>query len=173
MPLGERLVWEAIDKVDADVAEARMSQQGDGLAGLLGVVSTVEELEQLVVEGLYAHAHPVDGQRGEQLSEVWRDVVGVALNGYLSGTGAVDMLEEPFQLVMGEAAWCSSPYIDRRPVVRSSEGQFFAEGVDILVGEMEKRRGVEGAVGAPAFAERDVNIESAHMSTKGIWGQKY
>ena len=64
-------------------------------------MASVEQAQTVFVEGLCAHAHPVDGQIAEHR---WLDVVGIALHGHLrivgNGVHLIYIGEQPEQVVV-------------------------------------------------------------------------
>ena len=68
-------------QVDADVADARLSQSLHCLTYLSCTVSAASKAQHLLRETLRSHAHPVYGRLREKFRKLRRNVVRVTLNG--------------------------------------------------------------------------------------------
>ena len=78
----------AKDYVYADIAEAGAAERLEGAARAGGVVPAVHPAEHGVVQGLHAHAHPVDAERAQLGGVSGGHVVGVDLDGPLPPVAA-------------------------------------------------------------------------------------
>ena len=72
---------QAIDEVDADVAEAGLFGPVEALPGMVGVVATAQVLKVVVEETLDADAKAVDTEVSQAFKVFWRQRVGVGLKG--------------------------------------------------------------------------------------------
>ena len=86
------LARQAVDKVDADVAEAMSAAVVDSLNGLECVVPSVQQTEGGVVEGLDTHADAVERQAAKHGHVVFRQVVRIGFESNLfTGVEAIDV----------------------------------------------------------------------------------
>ena len=85
LPVFVRLARQAVDEVDAEVAEAGVATSLHGFDGLAGGVPAVQQSQCGIVEGLYAHAEAVEGVAAQHADVVLGQVVGVGLQGDLRG----------------------------------------------------------------------------------------
>ena len=117
VPLHESLTWESVDKVDADIVDAGLTECVDSLADIRCTMSAAEKTKSGVVEGLCPHTHTIDGKRGKQRGKLGRDVVGIALDGHFGGVRTVDMLKKALELLWGQRAWSAASEIHSLPFV--------------------------------------------------------
>ena len=158
------------DQVHGDVSITFGLCTPDRLKGLCGVVASVHQFQTCVVERLYADRETVDA-RPAQCREVFgRQVVGVGFEGGLLRCGAVEQLSRMIQQP-GDG----SGRAERRRSAAEIAGadgfaaeifalrlQFAVHGCRELLHASQSDAFVEIAVGADAFAEGYVEIESGH-----------
>ena len=172
LPVGEGLPGETVHQVNADVAEARLAQNIDGLMHLSGTVAAVQEAQTSLVEGLGTHRHAVDAELQQRCSIAGTDVVGVAL--YRNLTGGLSACKpclvqggkELRQVSRGQLAGGAAAKVD------GSEGlcQFLdphfhlpAECVNVPLASVEGCRRVERAVDATRPAEGYMYVKTGHI----------
>ncbi len=61
-PVVRRIAHETADQIEVEVADAGVSHRVDRRIGLTACVAPVVEQVQLIIEGLYANAHPVGAE---------------------------------------------------------------------------------------------------------------
>ena len=174
LPVFFRLARQAVDEVDAEVAEAGVatSLHGfDGLAGgvpavdgLAGGVPAVQQSQCGIVAGLYAPAEAVEGEAAQHADVVLGQVVGVGLQGDLRGIlQAIHFLqgvENQGKVFFVQLGRCTPSEIDGiypgGGQVVPAHLQLFAQGPDIASLQVFAGGGVEVAIDATCLAERDV-----------------
>lgn len=82
-PFGDCFAWEAEHQVNAYVGYARPAEVVHRHGYVCRAVPAAQEAQTGVGEGLHTHADTVDGSAGDGMGEVWRNVVGIALDGNL------------------------------------------------------------------------------------------
>ena len=115
LPLVERLSRKPEYQVYTHISDSHCSQSAHGLVHLSGAVTAADELQSPVIEGLCAHAHPVDGCRQ---CEVWTaNIVWIALDGHFCiwgyGVHLIYIMKQELQLLPRECAGRASAQIHR------------------------------------------------------------
>ena len=167
LPAGEGLAGEAIDEVEADVAEACFGSGLHGLERLLGAVAAVEQVQVVVEEGLHPDAEAVEEMHpDESLKKGRREVLGVGLKGDLLQLREVETagngVHQLTQLVEGEERRSAATKVDGMQgmgLLGTAQLQLAAEGIDIGLLAARGDGRVESAVGALAVAEGYVQVE--------------
>ena len=173
LPRPDRLSRQAINEVDAESLEPRPAQTADGGKGLCRGMAATQETQILVGEALHAHAHAVDGKRGQCRGIVGRDVVGVGLEGYLAATAEIDVapqcLEKPPPQPRGELRRGTAP--DIKSLNRFAT-QLIApqlplgkQRIDITCLHLLPHGGVEIAIDATGATKGNMQIKSGHDET--------
>ena len=131
-------------------------------------MTAVEERQVVGVEALHAHADAVDGKRAESLGVLFRDVIGVSFDCYLTRARQRvelgDGVEDASQLLCCEERRSAATEVDvvyqcairelHPPKVKLPD-----EGVEEVSSETAPCLGVEVAVGAATCTEGDMEVE--------------
>ncbi len=157
-------------QVHADVADAGVPQSLHRHCRLVGRVPPADEAENVGGKTLRPHAHPVDWRRSHVSREILRHVVGVALESHLQAPRLhliifIYGVENPVGLPGRQSRGSSAAEINRPQRfggVVFSQFQFAAHRVGVPRAQFRGGGGIEAAVDAAAFAERDVNVKSGH-----------
>jgi len=92
-PLLEGLLWKSKHEIEADIVETCVAKEMEGLAGLVSIVTTMEEAKKLIVKSLHTHADAVNGKSSEHGGKGRGDIIGVTLNGNFEiGAVPVDVI---------------------------------------------------------------------------------
>ena len=167
-PLGEALMGQAIHQIEVDVAETGGAGRLERLDGAVGSVAAAQELQQAVVEALYADAQPVHALPQQPAAGGGIQVAGVGFDGDLGpradGEGVRGCVQNGGNVAVGQirggaAAEEHSAHgraAQRLPPEPQLAGHRLAEAAHL---PLDALVGVEVAIGAFGLAERHVHIQ--------------
>ena len=169
-PDGVREIAQAEDEVDADVVESRFPEQAEGFPGACGVVPAVHPLQEVVVEGLHAHADAVHAQLPEafQVGEaLLDDVVRVDFHGeFLVGAAVAAFFQgdqDAGKVCERKHRGCSAAEVKGIGLsihFLFAPAYLFAQLVRVTaIHAFLRDLGVEVTVRAKAFAKRNVDVD--------------
>ena len=165
-PLADALSVDAVDEVDADVAESGCLCHADGLTGCLCIMSSAEGVEHAVVKRLYAETEPVDACRAPSVQFLRVNVARVGFDAdfgvFADLKAAVYAVGQQRYLSFVKQAWRAAPEVDglqrMAGQVVGAHLQFVKQASDESVAFSQCGRRVEGAVGTTTLAYRDMDV---------------
>ncbi len=156
----------AVDKVDAEIVEARVTAQSDRFQRLPGLMAAAKEGERLVIKGLATDVQAVRAGAPKRCEESCGDVAGVGLKGDL-GIGrnresGPDVVDQTFEISCGKDGRRSTADIHRIKLSMDTlvQAHFTAEHLKEIRDPSQVGDGVETAVRAFPDAERDMDVET-------------
>ena len=160
--------WKTKHEVDANVVEASSLGLLDGFCGLGGGVASMQELQSLVVEGLYAHAQSVYAQCVQSFYEFFH-VVGIALHGNFPRAYIIHIIysvQHSFDVLKGKLRGGASAKVDGLdglPLqIVFAQLQFATHRACVVIAKGQLGGREKTAVDATTFVKGNVNVYASH-----------
>ena len=162
------LLRQTVHQVQVDVVEAGAAAALQRSLGLFGIMAAAQHRQQTIVHALHADAHPVDAGGAEFGALLGRQVVGIALGGYL-GVGADsvvagDSIQDAGHLAVGQVgrgAAAEENGVNSRATQGHGPGGNLPDdgGQEVVELGLDTLVGVEVTVRALAQAEGHVHVQ--------------
>ena len=163
---GGSLARQAVHEVYADIVYSCLTADPYCIYSLTGVVTTTQEVKQVIIEGLHSHAYAVHAQRAQGSDVIRSNVIRIALYGeFLKIVQAEQGIYGRYyaaQLFRGQAGGGSPSEIEGIDggafKVILAQMQFTAYGADITCGFFLTHGGEEAAVYTAFGTKRDMYV---------------